>query len=200
MTLEIGATASRSKTFTDEDVRDFARISGDHNPIHLDDAYAAGTRFERRLVHGNPALIHRAAHILVVHPVDRTLLLQRRSALKDTHPGKWDTSVGGHVSWGQSYEEAARREALEELGLALTPDDLAVLFPLRYRGAAESENVATWLCAHAGPFRPDPDEIDEVRFWSRAEIVAALGTGTFTPQFEHEFATLMASPHADRLA
>lgn len=52
MTLEIGATASRSKTFTDEDVRDFARISGDHNPIHLDDTYAAGTRFERRLVHG----------------------------------------------------------------------------------------------------------------------------------------------------
>ncbi len=52
MTLEIGATASRSKTFTDEDVRDFARISGDHNPIHLDDAYAAETRFERRLVHG----------------------------------------------------------------------------------------------------------------------------------------------------
>ena len=35
MTLEIGATASRSKMFTDEDVRDFARISGDHNPIHL---------------------------------------------------------------------------------------------------------------------------------------------------------------------
>jgi len=52
MTLEIGATASRSKMFTDEDVRDFARISGDHNPIHLDDTYAAETRFERRLVHG----------------------------------------------------------------------------------------------------------------------------------------------------
>lgn len=52
MTLEIGETASRSKMFTDEDVRDFARISGDHNPIHLDDTYAAETRFERRLVHG----------------------------------------------------------------------------------------------------------------------------------------------------
>ena len=155
---------------------------------------------ERRLVHGNPDLIHRAAHVLVIHPVDRTLLLQRRSAHKDTHPGKWDTSIGGHVSWGQSYEEAARREALEELGLALAPEELTYLYALRYRGAAESENVATWLCVHAGPFRPDPDEIDQVRFWSRAEITAMLGTGAFTPHFEREFAALMASPHADRLA
>jgi acyl dehydratase len=47
-----GDSASRSKTITDDDVREFARILGDANPIHLDDAYAARTRFGRRLVHG----------------------------------------------------------------------------------------------------------------------------------------------------
>lgn len=52
MKIRIGDSASRSKTITDEDVRDFARILGDANPIHLDDAYAARTRFGRRLVHG----------------------------------------------------------------------------------------------------------------------------------------------------
>lgn len=52
MALSIGAKASRSKTFTDEDVRGFAQISGDTNPVHLDDAYASRTRFGRRLVHG----------------------------------------------------------------------------------------------------------------------------------------------------
>ena len=50
--VELGATASRTKTFTDADVRAFAQASGDTNPVHLDDAYAAGTRFERRIVHG----------------------------------------------------------------------------------------------------------------------------------------------------
>lgn len=52
MPVEVGDKASRTKAFTDEDVRGFAQISGDSNPIHLDDAYAAGTRFGRRIVHG----------------------------------------------------------------------------------------------------------------------------------------------------
>ncbi|MBC8504258.1 MAG: MaoC family dehydratase [Anaerolineales bacterium] len=47
-----GDSASRTKTFSDEDVRSFANISGDNNPIHLDDEYAAGTQFGQRLVHG----------------------------------------------------------------------------------------------------------------------------------------------------
>ncbi|HEY5902053.1 MAG TPA: MaoC family dehydratase [Anaerolineales bacterium] len=47
-----GDNASRSLTITDETIRAFADLSGDHNPVHLDDAYAAGTRFGRRIAHG----------------------------------------------------------------------------------------------------------------------------------------------------
>ncbi len=50
--MQIGDTASQTKTFNDDDVRTFARISGDQNPIHLDDDFAATTRFKQRLVHG----------------------------------------------------------------------------------------------------------------------------------------------------
>lgn len=50
--FKVGQKASVSKTITDADVRDFARISGDDNPIHLDDDYAAGSLFGRRIVHG----------------------------------------------------------------------------------------------------------------------------------------------------
>ncbi len=52
MVLEIGARASRTKSITDEDVRAFAQASGDTNPVHLDDAYAATTQFGRRIAHG----------------------------------------------------------------------------------------------------------------------------------------------------
>lgn len=163
-----------------------------------DDATVLGP-VERRLVHGNPELVHRAAHVLVIHPVEGTLLLQKRSPLKDTCPGKWDTSVGGHVGFGQSYLEAALRETAEELGLTVAEQDLRFLYVSRVREAEESENTASYLCLHAGPFHPDAEEIEAVRFWSRAEITEALGTGIFTPNFEAEFAAFLACPHADLL-
>lgn len=52
MTLALGATASRTRTLSDEDVRLFAQVSGDTNSVHLDEAYAATTLFKRRIAHG----------------------------------------------------------------------------------------------------------------------------------------------------
>lgn len=52
MSLEIGVSASRTRTITEEDILNFARASGDTNPIHVDAEYAARTRFGKRLAHG----------------------------------------------------------------------------------------------------------------------------------------------------
>ena len=52
MSIQIGDTASIRKAFSKEDVETFARISGDENPVHLDDAFAEGTIFGKRIVHG----------------------------------------------------------------------------------------------------------------------------------------------------
>ena len=180
----------RMPSFTDPDER-LTRVSDDDSTVLGPVA--------RRLVHGNPELVHRAAHVLIVHPADGRLLLQKRSALKDTYPGKWDTSVGGHVGFGQSYEDAAVRETEEELGVALKPVEFLRIHALRYRDEHESENTATFLCLHPGPFAFNPEEITEIRFWRRAEITAALGTGVFTPHFETEFATFTAGPHGKLL-
>ena len=52
MDLKVGDAAETHKTIADEDVRAFAEVTGDRNPIHLDEEYAKGTRFGRRVAHG----------------------------------------------------------------------------------------------------------------------------------------------------
>ncbi|MHB1397398.1 MAG: NUDIX hydrolase [Trichloromonadaceae bacterium] len=138
----------------------------------------------RAQCHGNPTLVHRVAHVLVVN--DRgEILLQKRSQSKDIQPGKWDTSVGGHLDPGEDYLVAATREMAEELGLRDLP--LTFLYYSRIRNEIESENVATYLASYGGEVFPNPREIDQVRFWSGSEIEAALGTGVLTPNFEQEW-------------
>ena len=50
--FHLGQHASFTKTFTDDDVERFIAITGDVNPLHVDDAYAAQTQFGRRVLHG----------------------------------------------------------------------------------------------------------------------------------------------------
>lgn len=52
MSLSVGQRASRSLTLSAEHVRQFAEISGDHNPLHFDAAFAARTKFGRLVVQG----------------------------------------------------------------------------------------------------------------------------------------------------
>ena len=52
MDIKIGDTWSTTREISDELIREFAALSGDHNPIHLDDAFANQTRFGRRIAHG----------------------------------------------------------------------------------------------------------------------------------------------------
>ena len=143
----------------------------------------------RSRVHGEPALRHRAVHVLVYDDRGR-LLLQKRSSAKQIQPGKWDTSVGGHLAAGESYLAAAVREAAEELGLTIDAADLAPVHEFVWRSAVETEHVASYRIQCGGPFRPHPEEIDEVRFWSPEELRDAAGSGVLTPMLEHELALL----------
>jgi 3-hydroxybutyryl-CoA dehydratase len=52
MIVKIGDSFSKTRTVTDELIRAFAEVSGDHNPIHLDEEFALKTRFRRRIAHG----------------------------------------------------------------------------------------------------------------------------------------------------
>lgn len=50
--LKVGMIASYERVITVADIEEFAEVSGDHNPVHLDDAYAKTTRFKGRIAHG----------------------------------------------------------------------------------------------------------------------------------------------------
>ena len=50
--IKVGDSASLRRTFGEADVRLFADLVGDHNPVHLDAEFAAGTQFKQRIVHG----------------------------------------------------------------------------------------------------------------------------------------------------
>jgi isopentenyl-diphosphate delta-isomerase type 1 len=145
-------------------------------------------RAPRSEVHGNPALIHRVVHVLVFDRRGR-LLLQKRSPQKDVAPGKWDTSVGGHVNPGEDIRDAALREAKEELGV--TGVELRFLYRYLFSNHIESELVSSFSCIREGEIRFNSSEIDEVRYWELQEIRDNLGTGVFSRHFESEIKTYM---------
>ena len=140
----------------------------------------------RSEVHGNPALLHPVVHCLVTDREGR-LLLQLRSKAKDIQPGKWDTSVGGHVGLGESIETAVHREIEEEIGLDAASAPIRFLYRYVMRNDVESELVHTYACQSDGPFVRQDSEVDELRFWTCDEVEAAIGTGVFTPNFEDEY-------------
>lgn len=140
---------------------------------------------KRSEVHGNPALLHKVVHVLVFSP-EGALLLQKRAMTKDVAPGRWDTSVGGHVAPGEDNLTAALREMEEELGV-LPASSPEYLYSYIHANPYESELVFTYSTVHAGPFRFNREEIDEIRFWTIAEIQAVLDEAALSDNFKSEF-------------
>ena len=76
--------------------------------------------------HGGSMLLHPVVHLHLFNSRGE-LYLQKRPEWKDIQPGRWDTAVGGHVDYGETVDEALRREVREELGVTeFTPERVAV--------------------------------------------------------------------------
>jgi mevalonate kinase len=116
------------------------------------------TRYE---CHHNASLIHRTVGVFIWNDKGQ-LLLQKRSMTKDMEPGLWGISCAGHVTKGQTDEEAVRRELQEELGInmALTPIGKFIV-----EDKVETERAMLYKGLHNGPFTPHPEEVDEVAFF-----------------------------------
>lgn len=134
--------------------------------------------------HSGPGKLHPVVHLHIINSRGE-LLLQLRASTKDLLPGMWDTAVGGHIGIGESVEQGLRRETMEEIGLVdFKP---ALLQRYIWETKRESELVFSFICNHDGPFKADPGELDDLRFWPRSEIQSNIGKGVFTPVFENEY-------------
>ena len=144
----------------------------------------------RQECHDGRKWLHPVVHLHLFNP-EGELYLQKRSMRKDIQPGKWDTAVGGHVDYGENIEEALRREVREELGITdFVPEFITAYI---FESAIEKELVNAFRTTYEGPITPDPEELEDGRFWRLDEIEANLGKNLFTPNFEQEYKRLFQS-------
>lgn len=159
------------------------RPSGEIFPVVEPNGMVTG-RAARSYCHSGAKPLHPVVHIQIMDRYGR-IYLQKRSMHKDIQPGKWDTAVGGHVSYGESILEAVYREASEELGFT----DFNPIYVRSYVFESEIEKELVNVFAAVGSFElhPDHDEVDEGRWWDMDIIESETGKGVFTPNFENEF-------------
>lgn len=125
--------------------------------------------------HHDASLIHRGAVMFVFDEKGR-VLLQKRSRTKDSDPGFWSMSAGGHVGKGESYEEAMGRELNEELGVDF---QLTFIEKFIFKHPRETEMDALFTANGKGPFKPNPLEVADVKFFSREVLRKKLTMPSF---------------------
>lgn len=91
------------------------------------DGKVIGTK-ERKQIYADGDL-HKTVHVWVINS-DKEILMQKRSAKKDTYPNLWSISVAGHVRAGEDSIKAALRELKEELGIKKSAKELEYLFSI----------------------------------------------------------------------
>ena len=127
--------------------------------------------------------LHPVVH-LHVFSTDGKLYLQRRSFQKKLLPGSWDTAVGGHISYGETTEEALKREVAEEIGIErYVPVHVETYY---YDSGRECELVNVFRTVYDGPFHWNDGEVIDGKFWSINELKETLGKNIFTPNLELE--------------
>lgn len=141
----------------------------------------AATRGE---CHNGSLLLHPVVHLHVFNSKGE-LYLQKRPEWKDIQPSKWDTAVGGHIDYGETPEQALKREVREELGIEdFVPEQMGMYV---FESKRERELVYVHRTTYDGPVSPSKDELDGGRFWTVEEIRAVMGKEVLTPNFESEF-------------
>ncbi|MCX6815284.1 MAG: NUDIX domain-containing protein [Candidatus Aenigmarchaeota archaeon] len=122
-------------------------------------------------------LTHRIAHVLVFNREGK-MCLQLRGNVK-SFAFHWCTTAGGHVQAGESYEEGAKREMTEEVGIdaQLTQKfkDTYVYTFGQYKGIKKF--LVTFIATYDGPFNINKNDVKKVKFFTLEEIQKMVDRG-----------------------
>lgn len=145
----------------------------------------------RSLVHRDGEL-HPTVHIWIIKRMDMGIyiLLQKRSSEKDTHPDCYDVSAAGHVSQGGEFRDAAVRELLEELGLAVPLEKLEFIgikksiscYSQNNTEIKDNEMCAVYLYSeevNIDELTLQESEVSEVCWAEIDELLAVMDRGNF---------------------
>ena len=128
----------------------------------------------------------RVAHVFIFHH-EGALLLQQLAPERDRHPLRWGSSVAGYLFSGETYEQAARRRAAQELGVRDLNLEPAGVTPMR--DTASAKFIGLFTAIHDGPFRPLAGQIARLEWFPPDDLKADIEThpNRYTPTFLHLF-------------
>jgi isopentenyldiphosphate isomerase len=130
-------------------------------------------------------LLHRGTYVLVRNGTGE-VLVHRRTETKDVHPGAYDVFAGGVCAAGESYDDCARREVAEELGVTGAP--LRFLFRHRYSGPGGEAWGAVYETRWDGPVRPQASEVAWSGWVAPDQLERMLAEQEFCPDSREIFA------------
>ncbi len=146
------------------------------------DGIPTGEVVERTVAH-REGIQHRTAHVWLFRQKNGILevLLQKRCATKDTHPGCYDISSAGHIPAGSDFVPSAIRELKEELGLTVAPEELQFVGQRRFHyvggGVIDCQvsNVyLLWRDVEAEQLQIQKEELESVMWMPFTACVAAV--------------------------
>ena len=156
--------------------------------ICCEDGTPTGETVMRDVAHSE-GILHRTAHVWVVRRSENgyDILLQKRSAEKESFPGLFDTSSAGHIPAGEEPLPSAIRELGEELGIHAKPEELAevgmfrIQYEMEFHGKLFKDNEVTTVFVYREPVEIESltlqtEEVEEVRWFDLDAVCAEIQT------------------------
>lgn len=137
------------------------------------------------VVRGTPAVpgqFRMVVHIAIINSEGK-MLIQRRQSFKSTWPDLWDVSVGGCSRTGETSQEAAHREILEELGLDIDFEGVVPAFTINWENGFDDIYVLQRE-VDLRELKLQEEEVQDARWATHDEILDMIRDGSFITYHE----------------